>query len=42
MEAAKKEILVLGMGNILMQDEGIGVRVVEELECRYHLPMRSR
>ncbi|MEJ1297088.1 MAG: HyaD/HybD family hydrogenase maturation endopeptidase [Candidatus Sedimenticola sp. (ex Thyasira tokunagai)] len=38
MEAHKKEILVLGMGNILMQDEGIGVRVVEELECRYHLP----
>ncbi|MES9898340.1 MAG: HyaD/HybD family hydrogenase maturation endopeptidase [Sedimenticola sp.] len=38
MDTVKKEILVLGMGNILMQDEGIGVRVVEELECRYHLP----
>jgi hydrogenase maturation protease len=28
-------ILVLGMGNILMTDEGIGVRVIESLkECR--------
>ena len=28
----------MGMGNVLMQDEGIGVRVVEELENRYHIP----
>jgi len=33
-----KKILVIGMGNILMQDEGIGVRAVEELENRYRLP----
>jgi hydrogenase maturation protease len=26
------------MGNVLMQDEGVGVRAVEELECRYHIP----
>ncbi|MES9857984.1 MAG: HyaD/HybD family hydrogenase maturation endopeptidase [Sedimenticola sp.] len=38
MDTAKREILVLGMGNILMQDEGIGVRAVEAFECRYHLP----
>ncbi|WP_456380724.1 HyaD/HybD family hydrogenase maturation endopeptidase [Thiolapillus sp.] len=31
-------ILVIGMGNVLMQDEGIGVRAVEELERRFHLP----
>ena len=31
-------ILIIGMGNVLMQDEGIGVRVVEELENRYHIP----
>ncbi len=31
-------ILVIGMGNVLMQDEGIGVRAVEELEARYRLP----
>lgn len=28
-------ILVIGMGNVLMQDEGIGVRAVEELDGRY-------
>jgi len=31
-------ILVIGLGNILMQDEGVGVRVAELLEARYHLP----
>ncbi len=38
MDGEKKEILLLGMGNVLMQDEGIGVRAVEALECRYQLP----
>lgn len=32
------EILLIGMGNVLMQDEGVGVRAVEELESRYHIP----
>lgn len=31
-------VLVLGVGNILLADEGIGVRVVEALVERYHLP----
>jgi hydrogenase maturation protease len=31
-------ILVIGLGNILMQDEGVGVRVAELLESRYHIP----
>lgn len=31
-------ILVLGVGNILLTDEAIGVRIVEALEQRYHLP----
>ena len=35
---SKKDILVIGMGNILMQDEGVGVRAIEDLECRYHIP----
>jgi len=35
-------ILVIGMGNVLMQDEGIGVRAVEELEGRYALPAHVR
>ena len=30
--------LVIGLGNVLMQDEGVGVRAVEYLESRYHLP----
>lgn len=33
-----KEITVLGIGNILMQDEGFGVRVVEGLTQRYAFP----
>lgn len=31
-------ILVLGVGNLLLSDEAIGVRVIEALEKRYHLP----
>jgi hydrogenase maturation protease len=32
---AKKRILVLGVGNILLSDEGVGVRVIEELAAGY-------
>ncbi len=31
-------IVVVGIGNILMSDEGVGVRTVEELARRYDLP----
>ncbi|WP_028586939.1 HyaD/HybD family hydrogenase maturation endopeptidase [Desulfocurvus vexinensis] len=31
----QKNILVLGVGNILLRDEGVGVRVVERLEREY-------
>lgn len=31
-------ILVLGIGNILLQDEGIGVHVVQRLQARWRLP----
>jgi len=34
----KKQILIIGMGNILMQDEGVGVRAVEELDNSYVMP----
>lgn len=37
-EQTQKRILVIGMGNVLMQDEGVGVRAVEELENRYLIP----
>ncbi|RKZ35523.1 MAG: hydrogenase 2 maturation endopeptidase [Gammaproteobacteria bacterium] len=30
--------LLLGVGNILLQDEGVGVRVVEEFQRRYLIP----
>ncbi|SFL32817.1 HyaD/HybD family hydrogenase maturation endopeptidase [Pelosinus propionicus] len=33
-----KQITVLGVGNILMQDEGFGVRVVEQLLKQYSFP----
>lgn len=32
------ETLVLGIGNLLLSDEGVGCRCVEELERRYILP----
>lgn len=40
--AAFERILVVGMGNVLMQDEGVGVRAAEELEARYDLPPEVR
>lgn len=33
------DILVLGIGNILLEDEGIGVHVVERLRSNYELPV---
>ncbi|MEW6532358.1 MAG: HyaD/HybD family hydrogenase maturation endopeptidase [Thermodesulfobacteriota bacterium] len=38
MGARDERITVLGVGNILLTDEGIGVRVVEELGRRYAFP----
>lgn len=35
---SQKRIVVLGVGNILLKDEGIGVKVVEALERRYGFP----
>jgi len=35
-----EKILVLGLGNILLSDEGVGVRVVERLQERYLFPER--
>jgi hydrogenase maturation protease len=31
-------VLVLGVGNILLEDEGVGVRALEELQSRYEAP----
>ena len=35
MSNTEKQILILGVGNILYTDEGFGVRVVEELDQKY-------
>ena len=33
-------VLVLGMGNILLEDEGLGIRALELLEQRYEIPAK--
>ena len=35
--AVGRSALVLGLGNILLQDEGVGVRVVEQLQRKYQI-----
>ena len=35
---SKPKIIVLGIGSILMSDEGVGVRVVEKLQEEYSFP----
>lgn len=37
-ETEKLQITILGVGNILLSDEGVGVRVVERLNDRYVFP----
>ncbi|MFO7718224.1 MAG: HyaD/HybD family hydrogenase maturation endopeptidase [Thermodesulfobacteriota bacterium] len=37
MSMERKRVLVLGVGNILFTDEGIGVRAVEEFEQHYRV-----
>jgi hydrogenase maturation protease len=36
------ETLVLGLGNILLSDEGVGVRVIERLLAQYDFPEEVR
>ena len=37
-EKGGKPIVVLGVGNILLRDEGVGVRVIERMQERYVFP----
>ncbi len=37
-EREPHRVLILGIGNILLQDEGLGVRAVERLQARCKLP----
>jgi hydrogenase maturation protease len=34
----KQKILILGIGNVLMGDDSVGVRVVDEIERRFRFP----
>ena len=34
----EKQIMILGVGNLLFTDEGVGVRVAEALQDRYDFP----
>lgn len=38
----KESVLILGVGNILLTDEGFGVRAAEYLEAHYHWPSHVR
>lgn len=35
---ADKSVVVLGLGNLLRRDEGLGIRAMERLQARYALP----
>lgn len=37
-ETEQAPVLILGLGNILLQDEGVGVAVIERLQRRYKVP----
>jgi hydrogenase maturation protease len=37
-EAPRSPVLVLGMGNILLEDEGLGIRALQVLQKRYQIP----
>jgi hydrogenase maturation protease len=39
---ASERIIILGVGNILLRDEGVGVRVVEQLERDFSFPENVR
>jgi hydrogenase maturation protease len=38
MSAAKISVLVLGIGNLVMSDDAVGVLVVQQLQLRYRFP----
>jgi hydrogenase maturation protease len=34
-KSVEQRILILGVGNVLLKDEGVGVRIIHELEARF-------
>lgn len=41
-ETESKQIMILGVGNLLFTDEGVGVRVAQALQDRYEFPENVR
>ena len=39
---SEKSIVIMGVGNVLLMDEGVGVRVLEELRAGYEFPPNVR
>ena len=37
-DSSRCPVLVLGMGNLLLEDEGLGIRALELLQQRYEIP----
>jgi hydrogenase maturation protease len=42
MKMQEKQIIILGVGNLLFTDEGVGIRVAEALQDRYEFPQNVR
>ena len=38
LDASRRPVLLLGMGNILLEDEGLGIRALERLAQNFELP----
>jgi len=41
-DSNSQRIVVLGVGNVLLSDEGVGIRVLRELAARYEFPANVR
>ena len=35
---SENKIIILGIGNLLLSDEGVGVKIIQDLEARYNFP----
>ena len=42
MKMEEKQIIILGVGNLLFTDEGVGIRVAEALQDHYEFPQNVR
>lgn len=42
MEGSERSLLVLGLGNLLCADDGVGIHAVETIRARYQIPDNAR